>query len=73
VRWVLAWLRQRFDIILVDAPPVDSGNVLQALLPVATAVYVVVDATETEKPEVRALTRDVARLGSRLGGLIVAH
>jgi Mrp family chromosome partitioning ATPase len=73
VRWVLAWLRQRFDIILVDAPPVDSEDALKALLPAATAVYVVVDTTETNKPEVRALTRNAARLGSRLGGLIVAH
>jgi Mrp family chromosome partitioning ATPase len=73
VRWVLAWLRQRFDLILVDAPPLNGEDALRVLLPAATAVYVVVDTTETDKPAVRNLTRDVARLGSRLGGLIVAH
>jgi len=73
IRWVLAWLRQRFDLILVDAPAWDGGDGLRALLPAATAVYLVVDATETEKPEVRVVTREVARLGSRLGGLIVAQ
>ena len=73
LRWVLAWLRQRFDLILVDAPAWDGGEALRAILPAASAVYLVVDATEAGKSEVRALSRDVARLGSRVGGLIVAH
>jgi Mrp family chromosome partitioning ATPase len=72
-RWVLAWLGQRFDLILVDAPPWDGGNELRALVSAANAVYLVVDAAEAEKPEVRTVTRELARAGSRMGGLIVTH
>jgi Mrp family chromosome partitioning ATPase len=73
VRWVLAWLGQRFDYVLVDAPSWDEKNALDALLSVAEAVYLVVDVAEAEKPQVRALTREAARLGSRLAGLIVTR
>jgi len=73
MRWILAWLQQRFDVVLIDAPAWDSGGNLKALLPRATAVYLVVDATETEQAAVRALTREAARQGSRLGGLIVTQ
>jgi Mrp family chromosome partitioning ATPase len=73
IRWVLAWLQQRYDLILVDGPAWDSADSLRALLPGASAVYLVVDATETDKPQIRAITREAARLGSRLGGLIVAQ
>jgi Mrp family chromosome partitioning ATPase len=72
-RWAVEWLRQRFDYVLVDAAPLDGDETLKGILEVTSAVYVVVDTTETSKPEVRNLTRNVARLGSRLGGLIVAH
>jgi tyrosine-protein kinase Etk/Wzc len=73
IKWVLAWLRQRFDLILVDAPAWDAQDGLRALLPAAMSVYLVVDISETDKPEIRVVTRQVAKLGSRLGGLIVAQ
>jgi Mrp family chromosome partitioning ATPase len=73
MRWIMAWLQQRFDVVLIDAPAWDNADSLKALLPTASAVYLVVDATETEQPAVRSLTREVARQGSRLGGLIVTQ
>ena len=70
-RWVLAWLRQRFDAVLVDAPAWPEIGELSALLCTVTAIYLVVDASESETPAVRTVNREAARLGSRLGGLIV--
>jgi Mrp family chromosome partitioning ATPase len=32
-RWVVAWLRQRFDLVLVDAPAWVEGNDLRTMLP----------------------------------------
>jgi Mrp family chromosome partitioning ATPase len=71
--WVARWLRDRFDLVLVDAPAWEKGGVLQAIIPAATVVYLVVDAGEAAKPEVRAATRAMARLGGRVGGLIVTQ
>jgi Mrp family chromosome partitioning ATPase len=73
LRWVLAWLRERFDLVLVDAPAWADTPLMRMLAPLADAVYVVVDATEAEQPLVRAVTRSVMHLGSRVGGLIVTQ
>jgi Mrp family chromosome partitioning ATPase len=72
MRWMLAWLRQRFDVVLVDAPSAD-GKELCSLIPAVDAVYLVVDSGEAEQPQVRALTRAIAQMGSRFGGTIVTH
>jgi Mrp family chromosome partitioning ATPase len=71
LRWALAWLRQRFDVVLVDAPAWDDEA--RALVPLASAVYLVVDAAEAQQPRTRAVSREVARLGGRVGGLIVTQ
>jgi Mrp family chromosome partitioning ATPase len=72
VRWVLAWLRQRFDLVVVDAPPWDTPE-LRSLLPAVDAVYLVVDRAEAEQAQIRSVTRAIAQRGSRLGGLIVTQ
>jgi Mrp family chromosome partitioning ATPase len=73
LRWVLAWLRQRFDLVLLDAPAWADTPLSRALAPLADTVYVVVNASEAEQPLVRAVTRSVMHLGSRVGGLIVTQ
>jgi Mrp family chromosome partitioning ATPase len=71
MRWILTWLRQRFDAVMVDAPAWGDSAELRAMVPAARAVYLVMDAAEAEQPQVRAVTRGVAQLGSRVGGMIV--
>ena len=71
LRWALTWLRQRFDLVLLDCPPWTDTPLLRTLGPLADAVYLVVDAAEAQKPPVRAVTRSLMHLGCRVGGLIV--
>ena len=73
LRWALTWLRQRFDLVLVDCPPWSDTPLLRTLGPLADAVYLVMDAAEAQRPLVRAVTRSVMHLGSRVGGLIVTQ
>jgi succinoglycan biosynthesis transport protein ExoP len=72
VRWVLAWLRQRFDLVVVDAPPWQTAE-LATLLPAVDTVYLVLDKSEQAQAQVRAVTRGIAQRGGRLGGLIVTQ
>jgi Mrp family chromosome partitioning ATPase len=71
LRWLAARLRERFDLVLVDGPAWEGGTNDLVLAALADAVYLVVDAAETDTPAVRQLTRALAQRGSRLGGLIV--
>ena len=73
VRWALAWLRQRFDLVMVDAPAWQDGGDLRTLTPLASAVYLVVDGEDAQRPQVRTVARGVKQVGSRLGGLIVTQ
>jgi Mrp family chromosome partitioning ATPase len=73
VHWALDWLRERFDLIVVDAPPWDTAD-LPSLVPAVDTVYLVLDAAEAaQTQQVRAVTRAIAHMGSRLGGLIVTQ
>jgi Mrp family chromosome partitioning ATPase len=71
VRWIVGWLRERFDLVLIDGPVWAKAGALEALIPSVGTAYLVVDAGETAQPAIRAATRDLARLGCRVGGLIV--
>jgi Mrp family chromosome partitioning ATPase len=72
MRWVLAWLRQRFDVVLVDAPSAESKE-LCTLIPAVDAVYLVLDSGATDQQQVGALTRQIAQMGSRVGGVIATN
>jgi Mrp family chromosome partitioning ATPase len=71
VRWVVGWLRQRFELVFLDGPAWDGGAELAALVGAADRVLLVLDQADTDRPEVRAATRTIARLGGQLGGLLV--
>lgn len=72
LRWVLSWLRQRFDVVFVDGPAWNTPD-LRELVPATDAAYLVLDATEAAQAQVRSVARGIAQLGSRLGGLIVTQ
>jgi Mrp family chromosome partitioning ATPase len=71
VGWVIAWLRQRFDLVLLDGPAWKGDADLAALVGAADRVLLVLEQADTERPEVRAATRALARLGGQMGGLLV--
>jgi Mrp family chromosome partitioning ATPase len=73
VRWLMARLRERFPVVLVDGPVWDENGGSAALASSADAVYLVLDAHEGNSPAVRQVTRSLAQRGCRLGGLILGQ
>jgi Mrp family chromosome partitioning ATPase len=72
VRSLLRHLRQRFDLIFVDAPAWDGAAELTNLAAVCDAVYVVLPPNETDAPEVDELFRRIPEQGGKLAGCIIA-
>src|SRR5262249_39188829 len=72
-RWILAWLRARYDLIFVDGPPAGETGEVASLLSGVDAVYLVVDHGDAGRPEVRAAQRQIARLGGHVSGLILTR
>jgi len=72
IRWVVAWLRERFEVIFVDGPLCTDAE-LAVLLPAADAIYLVVDQAEASQPKVRLATRTISQLGGRVAGYIITQ
>ncbi len=72
-RWLAAWLKRRFDLVFVDGPTWDGGLDMAALVGASDRVLLVLDPEEAARPEVRAATRAIARMGGHLGGLLVTR
>lgn len=66
--WVIGWLRDRFDLVLIDGPDLEDGQKMAGLSGVCDGLYLVLPqntgGTET------ASIQSVTRLGMRLRGLI---
>jgi Mrp family chromosome partitioning ATPase len=73
VRWVVAWLRQRFELVFLDGPAWDAGAELAALVAAADRVLLVLDHADIERRDVRAAMRGITQLGGQLGGLLVTR
>jgi Mrp family chromosome partitioning ATPase len=73
VRWVVAWLRQRFELIFLDGPAWSEGADHGPLITAADSVLLVLDQADSERPQVRSVVRSIARLGGQLGGLLVTR
>jgi Mrp family chromosome partitioning ATPase len=73
LRWLVGWLRDRFDVIFLDGPPWADGPELTALVAVADAIYPVVSESETNSPAVQQLLHAITRRGGRLRGLLHAQ
>jgi Mrp family chromosome partitioning ATPase len=71
--WLLRWLRERFDLVLLDGAAWPGGAELADLAAGVDAVYLVLDDGQEGQPAVRAATRSLAQFGARLGGLIVTR
>jgi len=67
VRWVLGWLRDRFDLVMIDGPELVNAPKLAALSGACDGLYLVLP--QNTGPE-HASIQSVARQGMRLRGLI---
>jgi Mrp family chromosome partitioning ATPase len=62
--WLIGWMRSRFDLILIDGPPLAETAALAPLAALCDGIYLVLP--QGEVPEVLS----IPRLGGRLRGLI---
>jgi Mrp family chromosome partitioning ATPase len=68
VRWILSWLRQHFDLILIDGPTWSDNPLLSA----GDAVFLVSPQDGLSAPRLSSIAREVARQGGLLRGVIQA-
>jgi Mrp family chromosome partitioning ATPase len=67
--WLLRWLKERFDLVLIDGPGMDEGAEITAIAPVCDGIYLVVPQGDITPPH-RAMAQNIGRHGGRLMGLI---
>lgn len=70
---LLRQLRNRSDLVLVDAPAWDGGPELAGLAGACDDVYLVVRPAEVGTPPVVAVTQLIPQVGGHLGGYIVSR
>jgi Mrp family chromosome partitioning ATPase len=73
LRRVLGQLRERFDLVLVDAPCWDGRPELVALGTACDAVYLVLPDREADTPEANDLIRIIGHHGGHLRGCILTQ
>jgi Mrp family chromosome partitioning ATPase len=66
--WLLAWMRARYDVVLIDGPSLEETAAVAARAPACDGMYLVLAQSAT--PTDRSLLQSVPRLGGRLRGLI---
>jgi Mrp family chromosome partitioning ATPase len=69
--WLIAWLRERYDLIFVDGPTMEDQDVA-AQAPHADAIYLVLPNGDPT-PLNKGIAQTFSRLGGRLCGLIHTH
>ena len=67
--WVLCWLKERFDMVLIDGPGMEEEAEITTLAPLCDAMYLVVPQGEAASL-LRPMTQTIGRHGGRLKGLI---
>lgn len=70
VAWLCAWLRERYDLILLDGPSLDDAAKLTAWLPHVNGVYLVLPQGDASG---KSHAQAVSRLGGHVCGLIHTH
>jgi Mrp family chromosome partitioning ATPase len=73
LRAILRQLRERFDLVLVDAPCWDGRPEIVALGSACDSVYLVLPEAEADTPETEAWVRTLPQEGARLRGCIVTQ
>jgi len=66
--WLVAWLRERYDLTLIDGPSLDDSSRAAAWIHACQAVYAV--AADKKVTGQKELARSVSKMGGRLRGMI---
>ena len=69
--WLCTWLRDRYDLVLIDGPTLDEPAALTVQAPHAQAIYLVLPKGES-MPD-KSAAQSIHCLGGRLCGLIHTH
>lgn len=67
--WLLWWLKQRNDLVLIDGPSLDDQADLARLAPLSDAMFMVMPQGEPASQN-RPILQAITRLGGRLRGLL---
>lgn len=67
--WLVSWLKERHDLVLIDGPSLADSADLATLAPVCDGVFLVVPQGDTIQPY-KGMAQALARQGGRLKGLI---
>ncbi len=70
--WLLTWLKERFDLVLVDGPGMEENVEIKTIAPVCDGMYIVLPHGDIAPPH-RAMAQNIGRHGGRLKGLIHTH
>src|SRR5262249_50459289 len=55
--WVVGWLKQRYDLVFLDAPVWEETAELTALAEVCNALYLVVHQADAQRPRLTVVSR----------------
>lgn len=67
--WIVGWLRERYELVLIDGPSLEDRDDFALLAPCADATFLVVPEAETAGARTGAAAR-LARLGGKLRGIL---
>ncbi len=67
--WLVGWLRERYDLILIDGTTLDNADALARHVPHAHGTYLVLAKGEAA-PLGKGVAQSIQRMGGRLCGLI---
>ncbi len=70
--WLIAWLRERFDLILIDGPSMEAADDAAIHVSHADAIYLVLPHGEPGAVG-KNVAQAVSGMGGRLCGLIHTH
>lgn len=70
--WLCTWLKERFDLVLIDGPGMDDSADVATFAQACDGIYLVVPQGESAMPH-KALAQTIAKQGGRLKGLIHTH
>jgi Mrp family chromosome partitioning ATPase len=68
--WLMARLRERYDLIFIDGPTMEDAADLAVQVPQADGIYLVLPQGEAAS---RGIAQTISRMGGRLCGLIHTH
>lgn len=70
LRWINSWLRQRFDLVLINAPAWENDSPMHMLVPLADSIFPVLNQGENNTPAMRQMMRGIQHSGGHVRGVI---